>query len=650
MPPIARLSPLLLLLGCMPPHGTNGPTIADPPSGTGACFEVNITDGIQDGAELNTLFNCFNQYGAFDPLAPTVAYMCTSPEAQALVDATNGTFAEFDVVAGLETTARLLDSPEAPLSTALDLYVESYDVGLLPPTLGVALEGAQAMLACEQSADPAACSVPRFLRRVIDTDIPDQVGVVFDAVSASQTDAQVEATLLDVAGLLYDTSTLCTECGNGENLLLDLGAFLIDPVPLEDGTDGPSRLEQLLPTVIYLLDEDLDENGVRDPETLVESLVRHLNPKWLDGSLQQVPGILLHLYTYDASGAYVGWEGEGVLDQLLAATAPLTGDMDLLDETFTLPGSTESTTILELALDTLDSLYLDGADVEGMVTTMNDLVNNQLCSGESSASSAMCQMAEDMLPPLTAAVQTGIGDILLPAVYAIHQQADVHVLLDAARLLLEWDLLTRTEFITRETLERGMLDDTLAMYPVFVDADLGRLSPEGVAALDLVGWALNPWVYDEATQARLTPATFALPLMRRMLHPTNPGANLDFLMGTAGRLLSDPTSGLYVPTLLDLMDAVQAAMGEVDVDMTDLATRLLDNEVLWLNGLTLGADPTLIGLLTPAEGVEGPSWYLYDLITRGVVGDILTYTGGLLDFLTDQGLLDPYATDSGQVP
>ena len=249
-----------------------------------------------------------------------------------------------------------------------------------------------------------------------------------------------------------------------------------------------------------------------------------------------------------------------------------------------LPTGTK-TTALELALDTLDDIYENNKDVNEIVTTLSDTTED-LCDG---ASNDLCGIAEDALPPLTAAVETGIADVVIPAVYVMHKMVDFDVLFELADLALELDLLARTEMFSQISLERGLLERNLNLFPVLVNATTGEFTPEGEDAFALVTFAINPWSDDGG--AEVVPLLVPRPLVVRTLRPERPIADLDWLLGALLPRVLDPSSALSLEQLDALMLNFDEAQPE-DAEPLDLlaeARTILDNEALWMAGLRLGA-------------------------------------------------------------
>lgn len=603
------------------------------------CFEANLMDGLQDGAEVYTVFQCFNQYGAFNDLDPLVSWLTSSEQAETFVRAANESMGTFDIVGGLEIAARLLSDEDDPASQAAHLYIEAVDEGLMVPAVGLLRESADAMATCEALDDRASCSVPRLARHLLDTDLPDDLSVILDAVDAGLTDEDREASIQGISKLLYATSTLNPDKITTGNDLVNVGRFLLD----DTATAGEAPIEQLLPYVQVLVSDDLDGDGADDTnpddDNLLAALARPLAAAWRDGVLQEVPNELVWLFTHNTAGEDVGWDGVNLLDELMAVLDKLGGDPTLLESEITLPGEDEPTTLVEVALDTLDTLYLNGADVGEIVTQLEDTVG-LICDGD--ASNAICDLAGDALPPLTAVVQNSpsLASVGLASVYTIHQTMDVSSLLDLLSVAIELDIMGATRGLTIASLQNDLLPTTLKLVPIFIDTDLGRLKPAGKAGQRVLLTLLSPADF-EGTGETVVPATVVLDLARQVLHPEYPNADLDFLLGTLGERMQDEGSGLYPETLLALMGDLQDALGNQQVDLTASLTKALDNEDLWLPAIELLAEPQLADLLTPLEGRSGAPWYLYDLIDNGTLDAILTLTAELLDKLTEQGLIDP---------
>ena len=641
-----RLVSLLLLVGCASP----APEAEDPVPATGPCFEANLMDGIQDGEEIAAIFACFNEYGAFNDLAPLVAYLADDGYAkiQSVTTAASELLGTFDVVGALEIGARLVLDEDAPLTRATDLYVEAVDADLLRPGVGLAREASAAMIACEQSDNRGACSVPRLARYLLDTEVIDDLGIVLDA-AAAQVDEDARTTmLLSTATLLYSASTVNPDKTVAGNPLLDTGRFLLD-----DTTGEGAPIERLAPYLPYLLSDDLDGDGDADldpdDDNLLAAMARPLGAAVRDGTFEAMPSELIYLFRHDSDGNEVAWGEPNIVDELLAASADLTSDPTLLTDPITLPDGTEST-LLDVMLDTLDDVYLSGADVGEITTTLGATVDT-ICGPGSD--SALCDLAGDLLPPATAAVNATPQSIhlLLGLAYELHRTADASQLIDLMMLALDLDLMNQTRDMTIVTLQiceenadRCSLGALPTVLPIIVDPTLGRLTGAGKALQRAGLILLSPQDFDGDGETNI-PALVPLDVARAALNPEYANADLDFLLGTVGGLMLDRQSGLYPENLTSLLTDLQEDLGQQDVDLLQTARDALDNEDLWTSALDLGADPGLADLLVPIEGRAGAPWYLYDLIERGTLGDMLTLAANLFDKLIDNDFIDGPATE-----
>lgn len=651
-------TPLLLLLplagACMGPGGQSGADYAEPQSGSGPCFEADLSDGIADGDEVMVLFQCFNQYGAFDELEPLVDYLTDSEILPDLLDAANEMMGTFDVVAGLEIAVKLLADEDAPLSRASRLYTEAVDEGLVVPGMGVAREAASEIMDCEEEADPLVCNPLRLARHLLDTEVPDQAVRVLDAITAGVSEDDLTAMAEGTATLLYQTSTVYPGHEGNSNDLLAVGRFLLDENPALEGerdggacgdpldidVDEPTPIAHMLPYLQYLLSGDIDGDGASDPDPDDDDLLAALAPKiarlYDDGTLEGIPDELVYLFTHDSDGNDVGWTGENILDELMSVTEDLGTDPAMLCEEMELGDDTATT--LEFALDTADQLYLNGADVGEIVTKLEEMVG-LICDGDDS--SAICALAGKAIPPVTALVDNApnLASAALPLVYVLHQTVDIQQLIPMAGLLGDLDLMGQTRDMTVVALQSGTLSHTMAVVPVLIDPEMGRLTPAGRDAGALLAFLLTPWDPD-GERREIVPLVVPLQMARGLLYPKYPNADLDPLLGNLGRLMLDEDSGLHADKLSALLDDLSAAMGDQDVDMIEQATKILDNEALWTSALKLAEDRNLIDLLTPIVGRPGASWYLYDLIDDGTLDRILTYVAGLTDLLVDNGLVE----------
>lgn len=614
-----------LLAGCTSASGLNGPawSTGEPP--VGPCYEADLSDGIGGADEIGLLFGCLNQHGAFREVEPLVRYLLSSDRVDAFVGTLSGLFADFDIPAALELTARVLTSEDLPVDGVLDLYVETYDDGLLPVLLPVMLEATSTMDACEHGADPVSCSVPRLLQRALASDVLDRVEGALAGLERLPDDPTAPS-LVEVAADLWIDLSPRTNPDRVRNPLLELGVFLLEP------GDGQSPLDELREVVEPLLHN----------RPLIDDLVAEVAALQRTGKLQALPDDVRVLFTHDVYGRSVGFEGDTIVNELLDVLGAL--DVGLLTDPICndLLGTgsgpdCEPTTLLDVALELAEDMYQDQADVGEIVAELEDLAD-LLCGDE--AESELCALMDDVLGPLAAAVEqtTFVPAVVLPLVHVLGVHVDdFEPLLGLVERVIAWDLLTRAEPLLRFTVERDLLTRLVDVVPAFVHESFGTLRPAGEDALEIVLWLFARSGEREEFPA---PIDVLLPLVETMLSPTRPAADLDRLLAELVVRLDDPESAFSLDHLGELLDGLQAAAEIESIDLIGLVQELLDDEPLWTSGLHLLADPELIERLQPDPAGGDTTWWLRDLIERQVVDRLLTFTSTVLKGLQNLGLLD----------
>jgi hypothetical protein len=625
--PFAGAVLALTLCACGAGSGLDGPQFAPLPSGEGPCFAFDITDGFADGAELQTVFDCVNRYGAFQELHGLVSWLTSSDRVPPVVEALNGLLTDFDVPAAVDTLVAVLLEDRRPIDGLLSIYSELYDDALLPPVFAVAHAAASHQDACERSAEPGLCSAPRLLRALLETDLLDRLGAVLEALKREPVPEGTPALLDTLADLLVSMSA--AENPDRGNVLLGLGAFL-----LEVDVDGRSPLDALLAVLRPMIEDD----------ALVDALVAELTRADREGTLDALGRDVEVLFTYDVHGVEVGFEGPSIVDSLLGVLSVL--DPALLEEPFTLPGSDEPIVLLDLALDTLDDLYRQQADISEIVAELED-VTDLLCGSD--ASNELCDLVADLLPPITATIKQteALPKLILPLVHVLHTHADLPAVLDLLEDVLAWDLLGRAEPMLRWAVENDLVDEIVRLARPLTQPRLGRLSPAGHDALYAVRLLLREHDVDGVP---VTPLAALAPLGRALLSPASPDADLDFVLTTFAVRLADEGSALHADALADLFGQLSDALPAHGLDLVALVQDLLAEEPLWTSTLHVLAAEDLIALLRPdPRGGDATGW-LRELITTGLVDRMLTWFAAIVHQLIDIGLLDAPTPPAPDVP
>ncbi|HMV66791.1 MAG TPA: hypothetical protein PKA64_08070, partial [Myxococcota bacterium] len=583
----------------------------------------------------------------FVEVAPLVSYLLASDRVDAFIDTIDLSLSSFDVPAALEATARLLRADERPFDRALAIYNEVYDDDLLNTTAGASdtrrarpltmlLATAQvataSMDACERSADPATCSAPLLLRRLLDTDLLDRVDRIATGLGTLPEDPTATPLLETLADMLL--SMQAAENPGTGNVLLGLADFFTAPEVGDDGVAGDPPLLQLLDFALPLLDND----------ALLQSLASELARLDREGALAALPHDVEVLFTHDLDGNYVGFDGDTIVDALLDILGSL--DPTLLSEPITLPGSDEPLDLVAVVLDTAEDLYQQDADIAEIVRVVGDLTD-LICDAETS--NELCTLVDDLLPPVTALLEqtTFVPAVILPLVHVLHEHADIPALLDFAPKLIAWDLLPRTQPLLEYSVEHDSLAAILDIVPVFLDDRLGRLRPEAWDAVGALRLLTHPLDVDGV---QVTPLEVLLPLLRDMLHPSSPDADLDALTVMLASRMVDDTSALSVDNLLGLLDDLDTILQLEPIDLVATARDLLDDRDLWRAAIHVLADEQLTALLRPAPAGGDATWWLRDLIERQVVDRMLDWVAAILEQVADLGLLDITDSDEPEAP
>ncbi|MCB9741869.1 MAG: hypothetical protein H6741_23625 [Alphaproteobacteria bacterium] len=641
---LLALTGALGLVSCVPEHGSNGPELAQPASGTGPCFEADVTDGVNDGAEVQLLFDCFNQHGAFEPLAPTVSYLAENPDLTDALEAMEGPSTLPDLQEGLDTATGLLNAPEQPIQGGLDIYVEVYESGILARGVGLMTRGAAELSACEEGEAPATCSLLRMAYEVLTSENRGRLERIMDALETEPpTDEELQADLEQTAELLRNTST----AEWNDNVLVETGLLFLEP-----RYDGRSSLQLLQPWVEELLAEDRDGDSIPD---LAEALAPYIAQSWRSGDLQQLPQQLADVNNLDVDGNEVT-EARGnisMLQQLTLNLESLSSDADptMLFEPMQIGSATltpfdAGLNFVHDYYDELDSGRLSGQALEDDMIDRVDSIIDDVCVAVG-RNDPFCRQMGFIGDALTAIIDTGLPVTGLPVAHGFLEAVNLYELVpavhpDGTRLqdLSTEDFLAVTEWadeisvgmepMSRVSLDANTLPDTLDLLPTFIDMNTGALTLEGGDAMALARWAVTATPHDVG--GSYAPLEIPQQVAVGLLSDTGFVQDLDWIQRHVADAMTSEGNPLSISRLLELKRAMIEHVPEADVDPLVEAESLLANEALWTAGLRLGADARLGELLSPEEGTGGP-WYLYDLIQRGVLDRVLSFVTTLLDTL-----------------
>ncbi len=635
----------LSLSGCNAEKPPVGPTHGEIPVGEGPCFEVNLLDGLEDGAELRTVFSCLNSDGAFAELAPLVDYLAEDPEAGFIVDLLSQGFSSGDLAAILDLAIDLLTEEANPASKLLALTHRAYEVDLFTPVLAMAGVGAE-QIAAEEEAGTGGTALD-LVRGLLEEPRLDDLLYVVEAASAPFSEEAMDALLHNVLSLALNTSTAS---GRSENLLLATadelvgGDFEAGPLPVvlaiaQTLVGEDAVFEDLVFSVAELSGAQcpsteapcLDGLGMRMRALLAYDstcLASLSGPLMDEGDLAHCTPVC----TASEEGTF-SCTGPAVIDEVLDAALPLLGDTSLLSFSMDLGG--EVLTVEDLLTETVNELYLHFTEVrlDELITEILAVIDTLCTYGDTT----ICQVADPLRTPLAALANAGVLDLALPPVHALLKHRTLSGLTglipkDPQRLGALLALVGDTRDLQLTLLTAPLLPEDVELLDLlnaFIVPETGRPDEALRRTRELLLWLLER--DDRGISAN--PRLFnAFPLVQSLLRPGNPAADLDPLLAevTALLLSTSPDEPLSWDNLMALWEEFQPLLEEHPVDLLVLVREVLDDPALLGDALHLLADARFLDLLAPdPEGGDLLGW-MDDLIVRGVFDRILDFARNLI--------------------
>lgn len=666
---------LVLATACaVPDYGAQYHSL---PEVSDACLlELEVPDDI--GADFAwSLFDCINQrsgyldeleslawYATHDEDAVAYLFAAPSPQSSDLAPEASGG----DLVWTLNFTTDLVRYPTDPVDQVARMYGTLHDDY---PDLLILAGSTVAALAdqvanCESSwgADDASserCHTLRLARRLLDRqDVIDDVERVFDALEGMSHDdppqepATWQESLRGIAGVLERATA------NSDNPLLELARSGIGRSDDESKLLGALALARRVLLLeddsgTYAFDMIASENGLAD----------HLARLWREGSLQAAPDEVDWLLSHDINGFEVPvGSDDTVVASLVSALSELT------------VASADDPILFDTLAEVINNLYLNDADLGELVGSLSDAISivcNDSDAPLPESLAEVCGLAEGALPAVEAVtvyapdtMRTGLAVVYVytqfhrvvseddPSTYTL----DIGLIVDAVEFISEWQELSGLDVLddgtARDTTTGQAIAAAVDYVPLFINTDLGRITPVGEDAMNIVDFATGTWVYDEASGESLdTPIMVVAPLLRSILFADELGhetVDLDRWMEVASLALLGG-SDINVEGIASLLDTVEAVTGQVDdlldndepgpVDaapgdpVADLKA-LIDDTSQWVPLVRIAADPVFVDLLVPHPYPHQEAWrsdaqfWIKDRLERGLMGRILDWTGNLL--------------------
>ena len=635
--------------GCAPPAPVSWRDQVTP---SGACWEVDLSDGLDDSStdELHALYDCLNQAGDFEALRATV---------DAFDDAgRDGDPLGFDLARLLARSTEIGADPAALLDLAIDLLEQDPATGTRPievllhttveliyglPYVTIAATGPESgVSALDQGVvRPLLPVVGAVATAVLDDgqDIPDlMASVAADPAladlscsvlglwaSEDPTLAALNARLLADLGAAMAASQVADNdrwaSASGDSLR-DLSDLLL----LTTAGDGQTPLEAMSPALLELVADD----------DLVGALAATLAQAGDDGLLEPLPAELLHLVEVDANGDRLG---STTADSALVALLRLLS-----------AGNTEVSCSLDYWVGSLDvdlgnlSVALlqvlaeqDPDAVESGVSLLGQVLGWSFTQGtlELIADSGVCPVIDDQLLADLAAVDrlndsevTHLTPLLLAGLADVHAAGDedhIPALVELLHLVWARGAAPPIEELTRDLATSALAGDAVillrvAIDPSGLDTSLCADDAHPVDLVDLAG--LVRATLDEG--AGETPLVTLHPALVAVASSTgtwtalhNLGALLRLdeaeLHDISGQLLA-----LAASTSRDGGGALAAALA--DPDVVEPSLRLLE-----------------AGALRDALGAseltrEGPLPFYARLVSDGTLAAVLRTVDLVLDF------------------
>jgi len=496
---VGVLGASFLLASCAPSQNKPQYQI---PSSTNACNQVNLTDGkIDNDAEFMALFDCLNDDGALDNLAPMVNDLANNvdpntgkPYLDDLVTVMNSVLADQHLAQLVQVASQLVH--ENAVSSVLPVGSTLIDSGLAAQLLPVAQQGIDSG-AMAQSL-PALSALLKYPQMPVL--LASIKGVIDDGIA----NGWAPQALQDTATLLATTDS--TGAPALRKALPPMNAFL------SNGNAG-----NLVPVVDKLLD-----TGTVDKLLVVS---RQLSDQ---GVLAQMGGDLRPMMIQDANGHS---QLQGTLDILAATNGPL---------------KCFGITMVDNLAQTILSTMADRTptDVQNLVSILKATIGlgNIVCD--------IPQAVQDNLDALDALAKSGALDGMLPILKVFKQQNQIDVLTDLMVNLHDSAALPALEPMLVAAIDAGIMDHVNSTLPHLINPD-GTATQHLQAILAAVNNLVSPTTPGDLSTA---PAVQLMPLLGAAgANQTDATADALFLLG---QTMQDPNSGFA-----QVLPAVSASLG-----------------------------------------------------------------------------------------
>ena len=608
------------------------------------CLDVNLLDGLDetDSAEIESLFDCLNQSGTFDPLQPVVDEVVAGSDrnleplahhAAAIVNTAPDLIPVWETLAA---TQQLLIEENEFLLDALHLVAEFVYGVPWPEVEQLAAEGEL------QNADlladgPLGHLVPVlrvWAEVILDADDVEDSGEILDHLLSMP---ELRDTLVTMRELLRDNDThhlfddFSEHWGEffvqthdevtGRNTLVDALDALVSPVPEYEGQ--PLAIQTMLPYAEPMFAD----------EVMRQRLVEGIGDLYDRGTLDDLPDQLTWLMTVDMHGGALDPGEDSALESALIL-------LDEADDEFVCDVfGYEYVEIDSVSIWMLQEIVNYGIDahtieelvifVEGLYDTVIDWV------------AWACDVPAILLTHFDAIIrlaESGALHTLIPLLYAIADPAvDAHNYLEElvviVHLAVALDLVGPLEALLAPTFEQDFMPAVLAIIGAFVDPSYDLAAGDVYTLLDVIIYLITPPEGDTLYQD--APLIIAARIIDGII--AGEYEELDRFIVTWGELLADPDAITHhilygIEGLLDL---------DPDLQSLSYIGDILAHEEVCTHWLLFFEDQGLmdaLGMPGSAGGHEVPLAALGRLIADGTTEDLILLLAWLTDLLATLGI------------
>ena len=603
------------------------------------CLDVNLVDGVQDGDEIRSLYDCVNQNGDFDGLGPVVDELVDGSDrnieplyshATVIIEFAPQLIPVWDTLGAVQD---LLLEENQFLIDALHLTAE-FVYGVPWPEVEQLAESGNLQDADLLAAGPIAHLVPVlrvWCEVIIDADDIEASGEILDHLLSMP---ELHETLVTIRELLQDNAThhlfddfsehwgeffLQTHDDvSGGNTLVEGVDALVSPVPELEGQ--PIVIQTMLPHVEPML-ADL---------VVRERLVGGIGDLYDNGTLPLLPDQLVWLMTIDMHGDTLEPGEASAFESAMVLLDEADAPLDCL-------GLIEIESVSVWLLQEIVNYGIDAGTIEDLIAFVEDLYDTVM-----EWVAFACDIPTVLLTHFDAIIRladSGALHTLIPLLYAIADPISedhnyLQSVVEIVHLLVAHDLIAPLERLLAPTLGQDFMPAVLDIIGAFVDPSYPLAAGDVYTLLDVMTYLITSTEPADTSFDR-SPLVIAGRILDGII--AGEPEELDAFLVVWGELLVHPDAVTHdilysIDGLLDLDPELQALdyIGDI-LSHEEVCTHwllLFENEGLMY---TFGAPGT-------AGGEEVPLAMLGRLIADGTTEDLVLLAAWAIDLLATLGV------------